>query len=144
MSKDGGAACKYERLQGSRPSANSPPRDSLKNVPRPLQPDSSDSGSSYSPSLDPRERSLTPPKKPERQPSPPVLEKSTLVPSTDVSVLVVGGTKRSSHPISSAFTVLPSINLQTIHRPLHIPLSLVSPEHTQVSFAAGSDLDMSL
>ena len=47
------------------------------------------------------------------------------------------------HTVSS-FTLLPSLHFQTIPRPLRVPLSLISPEHAQISPIAGGDLDMTL
>ena len=67
-----------------------------------------------------------------------------LLPSSGVSVVqdTYGATKCVSHPVTSSFTVLPSIHIPTIPRPLRIPLSLNPPEHAQVSLVAGSDMDM--
>ena len=40
--------------------------------------------------------------------------------------------------------ILPSTHFQTIPRPLRVPLSLIPPEHMQVSSIAENDLDMTL
>ena len=65
-------------------------------------------------------------------------------PSSDVSVVryIHNATKRVPHPVPYSFTILPSIHLRTIPRPLQIPLSFIPPEHVQVSRVAGSDMDM--
>ena len=47
-------------------------------------------------------------------------------------------------PWHPAFAIIPSTLFQTIPRPLQMPLSLIHPEHMQVSWVSASDLDMAL
>ena len=69
-----------------------------------------------------------------------------LDPSSDVAVVqdIQSTTECVPHPTVSSFTVLPSIHFRRIPRPLLVPLSLIPPEHAQLSSNAGGDLDMTL
>lgn len=70
-----------------------------------------------------------------------VLDPPPDVPAAQKICDVVG---RVSHLTTSAFTILPSVYFRTIPRPLRVPLSLIPPEHMQVSGICENDLDMSL
>ena len=69
-----------------------------------------------------------------------------LAPSSDALVAqkVYDTTECDPPHTVSSFTVLPSVLFRTIPRPLPVPLSLVPPEHIQISPVAGGDLDMTL
>ena len=69
---------------------------------------------------------------------------SEILPGPSPDLSVVGRTHDTTEFILSSFTILPSIHLQTIPRPLPVPLSLIPPERVQVSPNSGSDLDMTL
>jgi len=66
--------------------------------------------------------------------------------------IISGGTKRGVqsrpwHPLpstSSRYTVLPSLRLPIVPRPLHTPLSFFPPENFQVAGVRPGDLEMSL
>ncbi|KAF9642933.1 hypothetical protein BDM02DRAFT_3264295 [Thelephora ganbajun] len=117
--------------------STSPPR----NLPLLTWSNPNTSTSSYSPFLDP-------PSAPTVQlpwePSPRVQGEEVLGLSSDVELVrkTHGTAKCLPRPIISSFTILPSIHFQTISHPLRMPLSLIPPEHVQVSGVAGSDLDM--
>ena len=52
--------------------------------------------------------------------------------------------KCGQHTTRSIFSLLPSLHLHSIPRPLRMSLSLLSPEHFQVSDTTSSELDLSL
>ena len=101
---------------------------------------------SLSPSPAPCKRPSTPTVQLPPELLPHIYDGILLNPSSETSVVqkTHGTAERFPRSTVSYFTILPSIHFQTIRRPLHVPLSLIPPEHTQVSCIAGSDLDMSL
>ena len=121
-------------------SFSEPPTHPSSDVPLLTWSDPSESTSSLPPSphLTPYERSLTP--------SPHVHGEIVSGPSSGVSVVrnVRATMEHVPRPTVSYITVLPSIHFQTIPRPLQlrVPLSLIPPEHVQISAIAGGDLDM--
>lgn len=154
-----GAACTYDLRQQSRPPnvRSSSPKTSANALSKPstslpsgLPPitwsDSSGSAPSLFSSPLPRERPLTLTVRSPWDFSPHIYDETLLGPSSDVLAIheEPGATKRIPHPTVSSFAILPSIHFQTIPRPLRIPLSFISPEHTQVSGVARRDLDMTL
>ena len=87
----------------------------------------------------------SPPLTPYEQPLVPSSRvRSEIVPDPSSDLSVVGRTHDTTECVLSSFTILPSIHLQTIPRPLPVPLSLIPPERVQVSSNSGSDLDMTL
>ena len=79
------------------------------------------------------------------EPAPP-LPAPHKQPPADASVVqnVPGTMERIPCPTVFPLIVLPSTHFQTVPRPLRPPLSLIPPEHLQVSGVAPSDLDMKL
>ena len=144
VDKDRVASCAYGRLRSSGNTTPGPIRSPSRDITPLALSDSSEPSSSHSSSLGLRERSLTPPEQPEREPSPHSLDEVVPVPPSNA--LVVGKAPRPTdhhpHPTIFSFTVLPSIHFQTVPRPLHVPLSDIPPEYTQVSSIAGDDLGM--
>lgn len=140
VNKNRSASCKYEK---PGPNDDVPPKSQT--LPQgdalPASSNPSEPGSSQSLSLDSDKRSSVTLEQFERGPLPLVLNKAVLVPSSGASVAEKILDVTQCLP---RFTVLPSINFRAIPRPLWMPLSFVHPEHVQVSFAAGSDMDMSL
>ena len=143
--RDKVALCIYERYRFSRnvppTPSRSPPGGGLPQSP----PDSGQADSSHLPPLDPRERSSTLPKQPERGRSPCILDEVVPIPPSGALVVkkVPGA---AEYPLPSTvpfFTILPSIHFQ-IPCPLPLPFSVIPPERVQVSWVAGNDLDMSL
>jgi len=103
---------------------------------------SSESASSLLPSPSPP---LLTPYEPPPAPSSRVCGGMVLGPSPSSSVVwYTHDTMECVLRPPSSFTVLPSIHLQAIHRPLRISLSLIPPERVQVSSITGGDFDMSL
>ena len=137
VNKDGGTACAYKR---SRSSGRRPPKSPLaREVPLLAVSDPSESSSSNTIPPDLRELSSTPP----GQLWLGVLDKKMPVPSSSASG-AAGATESPPPSIVPYLTTLPSIQFQTIPRPLPLPLSLIPPERLQVSWVAGNDLDMTL
>ena len=138
---DSGTACVYTGHRSSRNILSVPPKSSPGNVPLALS-DPSEPGPSHPLPPDLRERSSTPPERLESD----VLDKVMPVPSPDASVVerARDATVNALPPTVSSFTILPSIHLQAIHRPLQMPLSVIPPERVQVSSIAPNDLDMIL
>ena len=78
-------------------------------------------------------------------PPPLALYEGPQAPSSDVSIVRhTYNTEGCAPRPTVSFTVLPSIHFRAIHRPLHVPLSLIPPERVQISPIAGGDLDMTL
>lgn len=140
--KNRGAACKYE---GSRSRDNPPLKPPTPQRKDALAgPDSSESDSSRSPSVDANEKPLVPPYQSEREIPPLIPGRANPAPSLDGSLKGLGIAEWSLCSTESSFTTLPSIHFRAIPRPLGIPLSLIPPERVQVSRFPGSDQDMSL
>ena len=141
LNKNKGAACKYE---GSRYSDNTPPKRPPKDVLVFL--DSNESVSSHPlPPNSPEGPSIQP-EQSEQDHSPFIHEKVVTDPPSGalVAVRALGVTECPPHSTASSLSILPSIHSQTIPRPLQIPLSFIPPERMQVSWIAGSDMDMRL
>lgn len=145
-----------ENTPGPTSSNNLPPKTSADGLSEPLinpasdrlltRSDSSESAVSLSLSLVPySEQSSTSTERHPRDLSTHLYDETVSYISSDVSVVQKhpGTTKCAPRLAVSSFTILPSIHFR-IPRPLQIPLSLIPPEHVQVSYIAGNDLDMFL
>ena len=146
MNRDRIAACTYGRSRSSGNVPPRPPRPSPTDGTLPALSDSSEPSSSYSLSPDLRERSSMLSKQLEWKPSPRGPDKVVPAPSSGASVAkkAPGAAEHPPRSTLSSFTIIPSIHFQTIPRPLHLPLSAISPEHVQVSCVSGDDLGMTL
>ena len=145
MNKNKGAACKYEGSHHSDKAPpkypSSPPKDVLM-----AWSDSNESAYSQPSPPDSPEGPSVQPGQREQERSPLVRENVVPVPPSDASVTMKapGVTECTLPPTAFPLTVHPSIHFQTIPRPLRIPLSLIPPERLQVSWVAGSEMDMKL
>ena len=146
VSHDSTSGSPRSRVLPSQTSANgtskppiSPPSD------LPL-PNSSEPNSFFSTPPAPCERPSTPATQLPWELSPCIRNEIALGPPSNVSVVqkIHDTVECIPRSVASSFTILPSIHFRTIPRPLRVPLSLIPPEHVQISCIAGNDLDMTL